>query len=857
MAEIQQLIFDIVTRDRASEGFAKAGKAASAAAGNVDTLTRRLDEVGRKSATARVQLAGNAEAQAALDKMDARLISLDRRTASPNLTVEGAARALAEISAIDVAMGKLSHTTDDTGTSALGLGANIGKLSNLAMPALIGAGVALSPVIATLGTGMAGFGAAAVGVIKPITDAAQKTGGLRANMAGLSPVQRGLAGELLGLGHDYTVFSKSLQPEVVSAFGTAIHIAGNVLHDVQPVALATGKSFDALLGQFGATLQNPQWRQFWAFMAKTAPTDMRLLGNVIIDLTNDLPALLEGLQPVAQGFLVAADDGAKFFGVIGKGLQDISHPKTNTGFWSGTLWDKLVGGAKDLAGIIPHTSNSILGMAQAADKATSSGSTASATVRQFGITTESAGTVVKALSHQVSVSTGTEKVWSVTLSNATIAASAQKTAVTLLTGALNKQITPLLALQSDQVAWKQAQQAATQALDQNKHSLDSNRASALAARQAVIQSTQAAIQFASQEVTLHGRVGAASDVLRAQIGWLQQHAGHSRVARQEIDALRAALARLPRNVHSLVTVTESFHGKVTYADQIAGQRKPGGFLEFHAAGGKIPGFGGGDQHLALLEAGEAVVDKDRTRKFAPVLRAMGVPGMAAGGLAGSNIFTGPQWGAHVTGRWAGQVSKAWADAARAAAKAAAARMFAVSGAGPAGGDARVNEALARRMFPWPSWMWPSYVALEMMEAGFNRFARNPSSGAYGIPQALPPTKMPFSAQAAGGSHAGPQISWMYGYIGGRYGNPVNALAHERAFHWYDDGGVMPPGLSLAYNGTGAPEPLVPAARAGTVIVNINVTPTPLARPADIGREIARVLAEFKKHGGMVYAPAGF
>src|SRR5689334_24527928 len=48
---------------------------------------------------------------------------------------------------------------------------------------------------------------------------------------------------------------------------------------------------------------------------------------------------------------------------------------------------------------------------------------------------------------------------------------------------------------------------------------------------------------------------------------------------------------------------------------------------------------------------------------------------------------------------------------------------------------------------WPASMWSSYDYLEMREAGYNRFARNPSSGAYGIPQALPPTKMPFAARS--------------------------------------------------------------------------------------------------------------
>src|ERR1700727_2651575 len=122
MASTEQLIFDIVTRDRASDGFAKVGSAARDAAGNVDSLPRRLDDVGRKTATARLSLAGDKEAQAALDKIDAKIVSLDRRTASPNVTVEGAARAIAEISAIDLELDKLGKKggSADVATSAVG-----------------------------------------------------------------------------------------------------------------------------------------------------------------------------------------------------------------------------------------------------------------------------------------------------------------------------------------------------------------------------------------------------------------------------------------------------------------------------------------------------------------------------------------------------------------------------------------------------------------------------------------------------------------------------------------------------------------------------------------------------------------
>jgi len=83
---------------------------------------------------------------------------------------------------------------------------------------------------------------------------------------------------------------------------------------------------------------------------------------------------------------------------------------------------------------------------------------------------------------------------------------------------------------------------------------------------------------------------------------------------------------------------------------------------------------------------------------------------------------------------------------------------------------------------WDAW---NYVA--MRESGWNQYATNPSSGAYGIPQALPPTKMPFAAQRAGGSNPTAQIRWMFDYMAQTYGGPIGAAAHERAFNWYGAG----------------------------------------------------------------------
>ena len=108
----------------------------------------------------------------------------------------------------------------------------------------------------------------------------------------------------------------------------------------------------------------------------------------------------------------------------------------------------------------------------------------------------------------------------------------------------------------------------------------------------------------------------------------------------------------------------------------------------------------------------------------------------------------------------------------------------------------------------------------MRESGWSQYARNPSSGAYGIPQALPPGKMGAAANPPQSNpHA--QISWMIGYIRGRYGDPAGAASHERAYNWY--GGGLRGGVftrpTLIGVGDGGPERVdgTPAGRGAAAI----------------------------------------
>ena len=64
------------------------------------------------------------------------------------------------------------------------------------------------------------------------------------------------------------------------------------------------------------------------------------------------------------------------------------------------------------------------------------------------------------------------------------------------------------------------------------------------------------------------------------------------------------------------------------------------------------------------------------------------------------------------------------------------------------------------------------------ESNWNLGADNPSSRRYGIPQALPGSKMA-SAGADWATNPATQITWGLGYIQDRYGSPCGAWAHSR------------------------------------------------------------------------------
>ncbi len=100
-----------------------------------------------------------------------------------------------------------------------------------------------------------------------------------------------------------------------------------------------------------------------------------------------------------------------------------------------------------------------------------------------------------------------------------------------------------------------------------------------------------------------------------------------------------------------------------------------------------------------------------------------------------------------------------------------------------GGDART---IARAMVADRGWSSGQFACLDSLwtrESNWNPMADNPTSSAYGIPQALPGSKMA-SAGADWRTNPATQISWGLGYIADRYGDPCGAWNHFQTKNWY-------------------------------------------------------------------------
>jgi hypothetical protein len=108
---------------------------------------------------------------------------------------------------------------------------------------------------------------------------------------------------------------------------------------------------------------------------------------------------------------------------------------------------------------------------------------------------------------------------------------------------------------------------------------------------------------------------------------------------------------------------------------------------------------------------------------------------------------------------------------------------AASSAPTASGSPRSIAQAMLGSFGWSASQFSCLGPLWADESGWSATASNPSTGAYGIPQAMPASKMA-SAGPNWQTSAATQIRWGLDYIKSTYGSPCAAWSHEEADGWY-------------------------------------------------------------------------
>ncbi|MFD9815128.1 C40 family peptidase [Streptomyces sp. NPDC059080] len=112
-------------------------------------------------------------------------------------------------------------------------------------------------------------------------------------------------------------------------------------------------------------------------------------------------------------------------------------------------------------------------------------------------------------------------------------------------------------------------------------------------------------------------------------------------------------------------------------------------------------------------------------------------------------------------------------------------------------NVQANVTLGKKMaakYGWTGNQWTSLYKLWMGESGWRHWADNPTSDAYGIPQAMSNIHKE-TASAAWRNSPEKQIAWGLKYIKGRYGTPSKAWSfwNSKNPHWYKDGAWEVPG----------------------------------------------------------------
>lgn len=131
------------------------------------------------------------------------------------------------------------------------------------------------------------------------------------------------------------------------------------------------------------------------------------------------------------------------------------------------------------------------------------------------------------------------------------------------------------------------------------------------------------------------------------------------------------------------------------------------------------------------------------------------------------------------------------------------------------------QAIVRKVADTYGWgagpEWDSLAWLIQHESSWNATAQNPTSTAYGLFQFLNSTW----AGTGIPKTSDPRLQAIAGlrYISSRYHDPIGARAFWEGHRWYESGGYLQPGFTMAYNGTNKPETILNS-RGETEIISM-------------------------------------
>jgi hypothetical protein len=328
---------------------------------------------------------------------------------------------------------------------------------------------------------------------------------------------------------------------------------------------------------------------------------------------------------------------------------------------------------------------------------------------------------------------------------------------------------------------------------------------ARAARQRLVDDIAAAFRNSKQgkadmeryttAVRVNGsRSDAARSARKTLIRDLESSGLTSKEARRLVDNLTKAIKDIPTKHHTTVSADAYGRGKIIARERAVG-RSATDILAFSQNANAARGLlvqgrdSGRDDKLVMARGGELMVPPDMVRRgLVDHLRGM-IPGFGGGGVVGRALGKGPPWMGAKEGSF---LRRELLDFMRREINDALSRERRAAG-GYGGYGVAPNgpvQAYARKLLAARGWgnQWAAFNALVMGESGWNYRASNPSSGAYGIPQALPGSKMA-AAGADWASNPYTQLRWMMGYIASVYRSPANAYSmwSARSPHWYGEG----------------------------------------------------------------------